>query len=704
MANRYWVGGTASWDGTAGTKWSDTSGGAGGQSVPTSTDDVFFDGSSGTGTVTIATDNTDAKSINCTGFTGTITGTADITVAGGITLVSGQTYTHTGIVTVTGTATITTASKTFSALTVNGSGITVTLGDALNTSTRNLIVTNGTFDTSVSNYSVTAGTVTLAGSSATINLNGSTITISGSESFSRTSGTLNAGTSQINITNTQPTFTGGIAGGGATFYNVSFTSALSAVNSSNIRGANTFNNLTFTNQSSSGQAIVIFDNNQTVNGTLTMPAGTNATCRTLFTSSDANAKTLTCAAVSLSDIDFRLITGAGAASWTGTRIGNATGNSGITFTASRTVYWNLASGGNWSATAWATTSGGTPSVNNFPLAQDTAIFESTGLNTGATVTFNSRFIIGTINLSARTFSPSATMTFATGGIDTLVVGDWINGTGSFLTGSTIATLTFGKIGGTQTVTGAGRAFPHRVTINAISGTLTLQDNVIFSANNSIWGPTVNFINGTLNLNGNTLELSGIGGHFKTSTGTKNITFNGGTLSLTNIIGTGNGFNNDAPTGFTTTAGTGIGTIKASGISGQGLEFVGGGSIYNCTLDQAGAGELQISGSNTFNNITNSYKSTGSTSIRFQANTTTTLNDFTASGEAGRVLTITSSSGSVSFTLSKSSGTVSVNYISISRSTATGGATWYAGANSTDGGNNTGWIFSGPPQPAFFLFF
>lgn len=50
MADRYWVGGTATWDGTAGTKWSTTSGGAGGASVPTSSDDVYFDQNSNSGT------------------------------------------------------------------------------------------------------------------------------------------------------------------------------------------------------------------------------------------------------------------------------------------------------------------------------------------------------------------------------------------------------------------------------------------------------------------------------------------------------------------------------------------------------------------------------------------------------------------------------------------------------------------------------
>ena len=69
MANRYWVGGTATWDATAGTKWAATSGGAGGETVPTAADDVFFDSNS-SGTITISS-NRVARSINCTGFTGT---------------------------------------------------------------------------------------------------------------------------------------------------------------------------------------------------------------------------------------------------------------------------------------------------------------------------------------------------------------------------------------------------------------------------------------------------------------------------------------------------------------------------------------------------------------------------------------------------------------------------------------------------------
>jgi len=49
MADRYWVGGTNNWNGTAGTKWALTSGGAGGQAEPTSADDVYFDAAPGEG-------------------------------------------------------------------------------------------------------------------------------------------------------------------------------------------------------------------------------------------------------------------------------------------------------------------------------------------------------------------------------------------------------------------------------------------------------------------------------------------------------------------------------------------------------------------------------------------------------------------------------------------------------------------------------
>jgi len=51
---RYWVGGSGNWDYSDTTHWSDSDGGAGGQSVPTVTDDVFFTSLSGSANYTVA--------------------------------------------------------------------------------------------------------------------------------------------------------------------------------------------------------------------------------------------------------------------------------------------------------------------------------------------------------------------------------------------------------------------------------------------------------------------------------------------------------------------------------------------------------------------------------------------------------------------------------------------------------------------------
>ena len=395
MADRYWVGGTASWDGTAGTKWATTSGGTGGASVPTTADDVFFTNLS-TGTCTIATGNTGAKSINCTGFAGTITGTASITVAGGVTLVAGQTYTHTGTMTFTGTGTLTTAGKTFSGITVDGVGITLTLGDALNISTRTLSVSKGTLDTA--NYNVTAGSLQSSVSNTrTITLGSSTCTFSGTGPLNfatSTNLTFNANTSQINLSATSAN----MSGGGQTFFDVTFTSASPGTRA--ISGANTFNDLTL-NVTATGLSQLQLSANQTVNGTFTC-AGSGGIIRG-FVRSDVigTTRTITAAVVSANSCDFRDITIAGAAAPISPTIaGDCGGNSGITFPAAKTVY-RVGTDLTWSGTnSWALTSGGTGSNNNFPLAQDTAVINEDTTLTG-TLTLTT-YNIGALDASTRT--------------------------------------------------------------------------------------------------------------------------------------------------------------------------------------------------------------------------------------------------------------------------------------------------------------
>ena len=247
MANRYWVGGTADWDGTAGTKWSATSGGAGGASVPTTADDVFFDAASGTGTVTVTT-SVNAASINFTGFTGTLAGTGQISVLGGsgkvVTLASGMTWTHGGTLRLDGQCTLTTAGKTISTLNVsgfNGNGV-ITLGDALTVSTA-LDVQRGTFTTN--NFNVTCVSfLSNSTQSRAINLGSSTVTVSGNLIWQNTGTlTVNAGTSQINLTGASAS----LSAPSVTFNNVSFTTgAIGPRTIGSLDGAMTFSNLTLT--------------------------------------------------------------------------------------------------------------------------------------------------------------------------------------------------------------------------------------------------------------------------------------------------------------------------------------------------------------------------------------------------------------------------------------------------------------------------
>jgi len=454
MADRYWRGGTASWDGTAGTKWADTVGGATGAAVPTTADDVYFDATS-TGTVTIATGNTGAKSINCTGFTGTIAGSAAITVAGSITLDAGQTYTHSGIITISGTGTIITAGKTFSGITVFGSGITVTLGDALNLTTRTVAISTGTFDTA--GYNVTAGSISSSAATVrAINLNASNVTLSQAAAIvftTSTNLTFNAGTSQINCSTTTPT----INGGSQTFYNVSFTSASAGTRS--ITGANTFNNLTLT-ASASGLSQLSVAADQTVSGTLTC-AGSSSTARG-FVRSDTigTTRTITAAAVSAQDCDFRDITIAGAAApISPTRAGDCGNNSGITFPAAKNSY-RVGTNTTWAgSSSWALTSSGAGSNDNFPLAQDTAIINE---DTALTGTLSlALYNIGSLDCSART--TGITLNHSTSATR---YGNYTLGSGITVSGANTQTFS-GR--GTQTFISAGKTITFPIDVDKPAG-------------------------------------------------------------------------------------------------------------------------------------------------------------------------------------------------------------------------------------------
>jgi len=487
------------------------------------------------------------------------------------------------------------------------------------------------------------GTMTLAGS-------GIGLTVSGSLTFPATNFTRTyTGTTTFNATTTGKTVTtNGVAfGAGVTFNGVGGGWTL-------------------------GSALTVPTGSTTTtltNGTLNLASYTLSTG--LFNSSNSNTRTIAFGTGQIS------CTGTGTV-WTTATI------TGLTTTGTQVV--NVTSAG---STAITVSTGALSEANSISYNFTGGTYALTFLDV---TNYSARSVnfTGYAGTLAELSDPAAA--------PVIIYGDLTLSAGMTLTASTTGNgLSFRKTSGTSNITTNGKTIPFILTFNGVGGTFQLQDALTTSGATS----DINLNNGTLNLNGKTLTP---GSTFITGTGTKNLTFNGGTLICP--LAVSSAFNNFQPTGFTTTAGTGTGTISMTAATAKG--FVGGGSTFNCTLNQGGAGALTITGSNTFGNITNTYKSTGATSILFTAATTSTFTDWNASGESTRLLTIGSVTAA-SHTLSKASGTVSADFLSISRSTATGGAGWYAGANSTDGGNNSGWIFTAPPAPSgsnsnFLMFF
>lgn len=658
MANRYWVGAGTSWTTANTASWSATDGGAGGASVPTSADDVFFTNLSGNCAFTTGIA---AKSITCQGagpYAGTWSGTGiGLSVYGNLALSASMTITISGgTLTLLNngpspTTSITSAGKSISCnLTVNlGSNTpTLNLNDAFSIgNSATLTVTSGNFTTN--NYTVTCGSFAFLAStgSGSANFGSSTINIltpAGTALNLSGTGTLNAGTSQIIISGTASTMT--ISGAAKTLYNVSFTG--STVNSISISAPLTYNNLSISGRTSTGVSSITLSANQTVNGTLTVSAGLDASSRIFILSSPlGTTRQLVCAAATLTSADFRDIAVSGsAAPIGGTSIGDCKGNSGITFTTAAPKYWNLAAGGNWNAVAWATTSGGTPAMNNFPLAQDTCIFQATGLNSGATVTVNSAYTIGAIDMSARTAN---TMTLATGSNTPVIYGSWTNGTGTTITGTT--TLTFAGRGN-QTITSAGKTFTQAITINSPGGSVTLQDAFITSSTVS---PAITHTAGDFFANGYNLTATGFN---SSAVNTKTIGIGSGTWTLT---GTGSMFS--ASSSVTV---TGTGTIRLTSASAK--TFNGAGIQTYPTITQGGTGTLTITGSNKFANITN----TAIGRVQFTGGTTNEFTAFNLNGVLGSLLPVGSTNTTQAILKAPS---------------------WNVGANSTDAGNNTGLSFT-----------
>lgn len=683
MANRYWVGGTGSWSSSNTTNWSTSSGGGGGASVPTISDDVFFTSLSNATSYTV----TITSAATCLSLTMGAPASGAVTWAGSSSLnirasmdlsggTSGITRTYTGAITFSSTATGRTVTMNGVVLsgtvTFNGSGGGWTLQDTFSNGTRALNLTAGTLNTN--GQSVTCGNFGSTGSTTRVlTLGASAISCRG-WTISGSNVTLNANTSTITWSQVSS-----FGGGSLTYNALVITPGAAQASTGLISGSNTFASIT---SSGNGFIGLTAASNQTVTGAITLTGTSVAAPLTLVNSTGGTNATATNATItgngtiSLSNCVFQGITGAGSVSWTGTNIGNAGGNSGITFRTAANYYWvhgASASVDFFTGGYWATSSGGTPG-SDAPLPQDTAIFDSSSFAaSGKTVSAN----------TASQFFPNISVTSGVVNSPTLNLANSIRCAGTSVTFNTglalsgASGLVFSVLGSDSTLTTNGVTLPGAIQFTSVGNTLTLQDNVTASGLLSV-------LNGSVDLNNKNLTVTSVNA---SAAATITLTLGSGTVTLT---GTGTVWD---VTNGTKTISAGTSTIKVTDTSNTAITFAGNGKTYNnLWFDRAGSTATNtITGSNTFADFKDD--GTAAHSVLFTSGTTQTVTTFTVAGSSGQLITLSSTASDLTATLSKASGTVTVTYVSLSDIHATGGATWDATSSTvTDVKGNAGWLF------------
>lgn len=628
--NRYWVGGSANWDATAGTKWSLVSGSSGGAAVPTSADNVFFDANSGSGNITIpASTVVTCRSITCTGFTGTLTfaaTTSQLTIGdgsgGSMTLAAGMTLTLTGNGTINFVSTsnnssagwdITTGGKTLPNVIFNGAGGGWKLQDAM-VSNSTVTLTAGTLNTN--GKACTWPTFLSTGASTRVLTMGTTpnaSAISCATWATASSGlTVSANDATVTQSGINANFDNNAASGGVNYNGLSLVqSGLGVANFGYSSGsASTITLLSFTRTGTAVKTdeLQIGTPLTATNFTVT---GNSAINRVQVTShAIGTSKTITAANTTLSDVDFMDITGAGAASWSGTSVGDCQGNSGITFTTPVNRY--AVTAGNWSSTGmWSTASGGSSGAS-VPLPQDSVYFNA---SSGAGTYAADMPRLGK-NIDCTGFSRTLSFSSITANIyGSLLL---MNG------------MTFTN---TQTVRFWGRS-SHSITSNGeVFGTILLHfvgpgGSYALSDPLSLTGTTslISLFAGTLNLNGTSITTGSIS--FGTSGLTRTLNAANSTINILSDTA-GTFWDATAVTGLTVTTNTSSNFVIANASSATRI-FAGAGLTYGSLVYTVASstGQLTISGSNIFNTLA---VSSGRT-LALTSGTTQTVANWNVSGD------------------------------------------------------------------------
>lgn len=591
----------------------------------------------------------------------TIVAGANVTIPTGVTaLARSVTIAATGTVTfATTTSVLTIGDGTAGAGSVAFSNAgTVTLTGV---GTINFISTSATVQTLTSG-GVTLPNITINGSGNNIQL-ADNLTTSGN--ITRTAGTLDFNSKTVTMNGASKTF----AGGGLTYTGTLIQSGSGAAA---ITGANSFTTYTRTPTAVKTDSLAL-SANQIVTGTCTLNSN-SLTNRLLVQSNTLGTpRTITAATlVATNVIDFRDITGAGAATWTtgasgATYFGDCGGNSGITVTPSA------------SQTATATTSFSISDVTKFtsrvPLPQDDVVMNG-AFSASQTITVDMPRCGRNWDLSAVTGAPSfiwaSLASFTTYGNITMA-------SNVLPSGSTTSWNFEGR--GSQTITNNSVVWQSatRVNVNSFNGTYTQTDATNHIANNSpsVLQVTVGtFSDGGFNITSGQLGVS------------SGATYNPGNITFT-ANGTSNGNIINISSGATFTGGNMTIVIPTRTVS---QTLAGGNKAFKAFNITGGTGVLTVTGNNTFTNLP--QVTGGTQSIIWPGGGTTTFTNGGSFGNGTNVLTFTSSSGSSTLSFGTQ---VNADYLNLTNIIAAGTTPAYAGANSTNGGGNTNWLFSAAPS-------
>lgn len=537
---------------------------------------------------------------------------------------------------------------------------------------------------------------------------------------------LNAGTSTINLgANPNPSqatyFRGGLktynivnftdanastylptlAGSGATFGQLSFTGS-AAFNVSNtytqqllLAGGHiytftgsaaltqTFSSAGVLNAAGSCQGVVVIVSGNTLPVTFTKPAGGTAN-------------------PALQAVALQRTTFAGGAAWTAAASFDNGNNTGITFSSppvARALYW-VGGSGNWSDAAhWALSSGGAGG-NCLPTQADDVVVDANSFTSpGQTLTQDAgAAVCRSISWAAVVNNP----TFAGVAANSLNV----YGSITWASGMTLSLLGETLVLGSGTITSAGQLFQNTLTLNAPGATVTLGDALQQPLTGSATSGLV-VLAGTLTTNDQMLRIRNF---VSTTAGTRVLNLGASAIEITSFAW------NVGGTGLTINAGTSAIYVSTTASGGGAGQFTGGGFTYGTVRTSAGGthsinsnntiAALLLYGSNTVagsNTITQQlYLEPGSTFL-FGAGTTTTFAaaaSVDASGTGSKVITLQSTTNGTQFSWTKPSGTICASYIYLRDSRATGGASYEAGQQANNQGNNTGWDFTAVPLVAY----